>query len=158
MSPRPILKHRPEPNLYPQRPLLQSEPAPFPFAACSNVLLSPHVHFPPTPTLTSTYTTHSPTSYDRTPAIVPPNQCALPKRNDRVLTGTSTPHDCMTPQHPYARAHGEAKGSYFHPRAFEACAPELPVNTSAQLHPPPLIPDASSESDDSDGPVITPPD
>ncbi|KAH7926854.1 hypothetical protein BV22DRAFT_1032472 [Leucogyrophana mollusca] len=155
MSPRPILKRHPEPILYHQRPFPQPEP--FPFAACSTVLLSPHVHFPPTPTLTSTFTTHSPTSYDRTPAIVPPNQCALPKRNERVLTGTSSPNTDRTGT-PKARVHGEAKGSYFHPRAFEACAPEPSDNPSAQFHPPPLIPDVSSESDDSDGAAITPPD
>ncbi|TFK69886.1 hypothetical protein BDN72DRAFT_839791 [Pluteus cervinus] len=56
-----------------------------PFASCSKyqVLYSPHVHFPPTPTLTSIEITHSPSVYDRAPIVVAPNACALPERGGR---------------------------------------------------------------------------
>jgi hypothetical protein len=46
--------------------------------------LSAHVHFPGTPSLTATFTTHSPNSYDRAPICVAPNPCELPPRGDRV--------------------------------------------------------------------------
>jgi len=47
------------------------------------------------------------------------------------------------------------KGSYFHPKAYEACDTE-PSDAVASL--PHLIPDlSSSESDESDAPVLTPP-
>ncbi|KIJ66608.1 hypothetical protein HYDPIDRAFT_48813, partial [Hydnomerulius pinastri MD-312] len=155
MSPRPILKHHPELANLDQQPL----PEPFPFAACPSVLLSPHVHFPPTPTLTSTFTTHSPTTYDRTPVEVPPNNCALPGRHEREFVESRRPYS-STPHH--YRLEDDAKGSYFHPRAFEACSIEPSGCPSPPSHPPPLIPDLpydiSSESDDSDGLITTPPD
>ncbi|KAI6024566.1 hypothetical protein EDC04DRAFT_2545755, partial [Pisolithus marmoratus] len=147
MSPRPILKPRIE--LPTPEPLAE----PFPFATCPSVLRTPHVHFPPTPTLTSTFTTHSSTIYDRTPVVVAPNVCALPGRHEREPT---------------------PKGSYFHPRAYEACAPETCPSSllwSSPGHsppppfpPPPLIPgtscDLSSDSDSSssDSQVSTPTD
>ncbi|KAH7886364.1 hypothetical protein F5I97DRAFT_1778995, partial [Phlebopus sp. FC_14] len=155
-SPRPILKHHP--NLSDQHHLLH--PSPFPFAACSTVLLSPHVHFPPTPTLTSTFTTHSPTSYDRTPLVVAPNNCALPGRHEREFTEgrTRAEYESLSSRSRSSRRE-EMKGSYFHPRAYEACYPPPPFSS----RPPPLIPDSfhydvSSESDDSDGLITTPPD
>ncbi|KAJ7696722.1 hypothetical protein B0H17DRAFT_874445, partial [Mycena rosella] len=98
---------------------------PLPFAACSSRVMfsTPHVHFPSTPGLTLTADTHSPGTYDRAPIAVSPNSCALPERGDRVYPTPSSP----------------LKGSYFHPRAFEACETE-PV--------PPLLPDLSSETDE----------
>ncbi|KZP29291.1 hypothetical protein FIBSPDRAFT_851673 [Athelia psychrophila] len=120
---------------------------PLPFAYCSFELLSPHVHFPPTPTLVSTHTTHSSGIYDRAPITIAPNSCALPERGGRTYTpaadsgrqGQSSPF----------------KGSYFHPKAYEACQPEA---SDAVASLPPLIPDlSSSESDESDATVVTPP-
>ncbi|KAF9225183.1 hypothetical protein BS17DRAFT_677872, partial [Gyrodon lividus] len=145
MSPRSILKHPDHSNQH-------QFPEPFPFAACSSVLRSPHVHFPPTPTLTSTFTTHSASAYDRTPVVVPPNNCALPGRHEREFIETA--YSCYYPD-PY-RADG-LKGSYFHPRAFEVCS----IESSGYPPPPSATPalilhtpyDVSSESDESDGPI-----
>lgn len=47
---------------------------------------SPHVHFPPSAVLASTYATHSPRSYDRTAIAVSPNPLALPVWGDRVYS------------------------------------------------------------------------
>ncbi|KAJ7207485.1 hypothetical protein GGX14DRAFT_499933, partial [Mycena pura] len=117
MPPRPILKALPsadpsKPHAYPPEPASSN---PLPFAACSGsgaFLFSPHVHFPTHP-CTLTGAAYSPGSYDRAPIAVSPGARALrmPRRGGRV----------------YPRAAGPAPpvGSYFHPRAFEACgAPE----------------------------------
>ena len=40
-----------------------------------------HVHFPPTPEISSTYFAHSAKSYDRSAIVVSPNVCSLPKRH-----------------------------------------------------------------------------
>lgn len=178
MSPRPILKHHldiPTPEPF----------EPFPFAACPSVLLTTrHVHFPPTPTLTSTFTTHSPSAYDRTPLSVSPNACALPGRHERELFVDNVPppshHRPSSTSHPSHSRRARApspKGGYFHPRAYEACAPELlppaawstSVSSPGHSPPPPfplpllifdnphnLSPD--SESSSSDSQVTTPSD
>ncbi|KAF8167183.1 hypothetical protein B0H34DRAFT_3957 [Crassisporium funariophilum] len=134
--------------------------SPLPFATCPSMLDSPHVHFPPTPTLTSTEITHSPFIYDRAPIIVTPNTCALPRRGDRKLFGGGN-SPCLSPN--------AAKGGYFHPRAFEAdkrepeslllstdsgtCSRRRKATRDHQhdiyhaLIPPPLVFDHSSESD-----------
>ncbi|KAL4070338.1 hypothetical protein J3A83DRAFT_4094425 [Scleroderma citrinum] len=165
MSPRPILKpHLDLPTT--QEPFIE----PFPFAACPSLFTARHVHFPPTPTLTSTFTTHSPSAYDRTPVVVAPNTCALPGRHEREHS--STPHASRS-----RAREASPKGSYFHPRAYEACAPEAypPAAWSSSMpspghFPPPpfplpqLIPDNShdfssdSESSSSDSQVSTPTD
>lgn len=123
----------------------------FPFASCSTLIYSPHVHFPPTPSLTSTTSAYSPGTYDRAPIAVSPNSCALPERGGRVYLPSNL-------QGSYGSS--VIKGSYFHPRAFEACTPEpldLPVDKASSsfdlLPPNPRIPDltfSSSESEDSD--------
>jgi len=137
MPPRPCLK-----------PHLSSELSPehLPFALYPKVLASPHVHFPPTPTLASTHAAYSPLTYDRAPIAVTPNSCALPERGGRMYTSS-----------PESWTLRPAKGSYFHPRAYEACEPELLAPTASSA-PPQLIPDLSSESEESDGPIITIPD
>ncbi|EIN14326.1 hypothetical protein PUNSTDRAFT_140643 [Punctularia strigosozonata HHB-11173 SS5] len=120
---------------------------PFPFATCSNnAVNSSHVRFPPTPKLSCAQVTYSPYQYDRAPIHVSPNVCALPDRHERDYkeqrcrrTGRDVP-----------------KGSYFHPRAYEACHIESAGTTPPAYDPPPLVLDVSSESDDS--PVTTPPD
>jgi hypothetical protein len=135
MPPRPCLKSH-----------LSSESSPehLPFAFYPKVLASPHVHFPPTPTLTSTHAAYSPLTYDRAPIAVAPNSCALPERGGRMYTSPSNLR--------------QTKGSYFHPQAYEACEPEPFVVPIASSTPPQLIPDLSSESEESDGPTITIPD
>jgi len=81
-APRPILKGS----------IVSSETAsnPFPFSSCPNIFDSPHVHFPPTPTLTSTEITHSSFMYDRAPIVVTPNICALPERGGRKFSGSNS--------------------------------------------------------------------
>ena len=56
-----------------------------------------------------------------------------------------------------------AMGSYFHPRAYEACEPEEGADLSPLEPPPSLIQDSSSsseryEEEDDDDEAITPPD
>jgi len=135
-----------------KRPILKSHhfPEGFPPASAALPFLSPpdspHVHFPPTPTLTSTHPTHSPFTYDRAPIVVSPNICALPERGGRVYSQQTSPVliHCSTP-----------KGGYFHPRAFEACEREL-LDKDITSKPPALIPDlsASSSSELSDDPEV----
>ncbi|KAJ7045155.1 hypothetical protein C8F04DRAFT_1067890 [Mycena alexandri] len=128
MHPPPsILKASPEPDLF-HPPLPESTSSnPLPFTACtSRVFYSPHVHFPSTPRLTFIGATHSPGTYDRAPIAVSPNSCAMPERGGRV----------------YGSPEQRCVGSYFHPRAFEACELELE-------QPVPLLhPDLSSETDE----------
>ncbi|KAI6102614.1 hypothetical protein EV401DRAFT_2023210 [Pisolithus croceorrhizus] len=147
MSPRPILKPRLE--LPTQEPPVE----PFPFAACPSLLRTPHVHFPPTPTLTSTFTTHSSSAYDRTPVVVAPNTCALPGRHERELfiDNNTERRGSEPPSTTHSRTRKQTpKGSYFHPRAYEACAPE-PCPSSLWSSP-------DSDSSSSDSQVSTPTD
>ncbi|KAI4517016.1 hypothetical protein GGG16DRAFT_52113 [Schizophyllum commune] len=132
MSPRPILKAFaseaiPASTQY-QPPLSGA----LPFATYPHGMQTPHVHFPPTPGLASHHTTHSPAQYDRAPIVIEPNACALPERGGRV---------CSPPSK--KRRTAPAKGSYFHPRAYEAIEPESPSS------PPPLILDTSASSSSS---------
>lgn len=118
MLPRPILKQCP-----------QRQDA-FSFSAHSTAPPPRRVHFPPTPTLTSTYTTHSSATYDRSPVSISPNQCALPGRHEREFVGSDDSRSYPT---------AEIKGSYFHPRAYEACTPEPSVyyESDSLVTPPP---------------------
>jgi len=116
------------------------ESDPLPFASCPKLLISPHVHFPPTPSLTSTHIADSPRTYDRAPISISPNLCALPERGGRVYTPAS--------EH---RNHKQGEGCYFQSRAYEACTVEFPdTNISTPL------PELSLESDESDSQPITP--
>jgi len=135
-------------------PILKSSMIPpwNPFAVCPQVY-SPHVHFPPTPSMTSTHLTHSSNTYDRTPLTITQNPCALPGRGER-----SYDSDAYTPQESYSP--GSFQGSYFHPRAYEACErekldtlPSIP-SSSPLINGLPLSP--SSESDKADDDVIVP--
>jgi hypothetical protein len=56
------------------------------------------VHFPPSPSIASTYATHSSSVYDRAPIAVSPNVCALPERGDRTYPTTISP--ILPPQPP----------------------------------------------------------
>lgn len=139
MSPRPILKH-----------------------SATGVTSSHHgVHFPPSPSLTRTFHAHSATSYDRSPIKVAPNTCALPARGcpGRTYTlddpaASSCPSTTMprsSTGHPYG-------GRVLHPRAIQSSSQRHHEEDDLQRTPtitypllPPLIPDLSSESDESDG-------
>ena len=89
------------------------------------------VHFPPSPA-TCTYSAHSAAAYDRSPIVVTPNNCALPERGGRTYTlDESQPRRGIS----FARD--------FHPRALAFASSRPPL--------PPLIPDLSSESEESDG-------
>ncbi|KAF7302772.1 hypothetical protein MKEN_01238500 [Mycena kentingensis (nom. inval.)] len=139
---RPILKAlhlSPSEPTIPKRISLDSGPGPFPFARMlsggAGGMYSPHVHFPTHP-CTMTGAAYSPGSYDRAPILVSPNSrkgaLALPERGGRVYgcTPLYTPSPVGSPQAGYApqpqlEKEKETKGSYFHPRAYEACdAPE----------------------------------
>jgi hypothetical protein len=123
MSPRPILKQR------------SSGPSTGPSSHLA-------VHFPPSPSLTThTFAVYSASAYDRSPIVVSPNSCALPARGCPGRTYTlDDPAPAPSPStakpkrgHPYG-------GRDLHPRAL-ATTSFLPL----------LIPDLSSESDESDG-------
>lgn len=150
--PRPILKRNPSPT--------KQTTAPLPFSACGP--LSPHVHFPPTPGLTSIHAVYSPQTYDRAPILVSPNVCALPDRHKRRVCSPPAEfeieHTERRGRSP-SRAHGgqNVKGSYFHPRAYEACELEPTSGTpSSALKLPPLVHDSSPSEDEDE--IITPPD
>jgi len=108
------------------------------------------VHFPPCPA-TSTFAVYSAAAYDRSPIIVAPNSCALPERGGRTYNlEESQPRRGIS----YARD--------FHPRAlaFASSRSSSPhssidatINERHAVYPPlpSLIPDLSSESDESDG-------
>ena len=162
---------RPQP-----RPILKrdSYPAPLadelPYTTC-DYILSPHVHFPPTPNIASLRFTHSPTTYDRAPIVISPNSgcLQLPKRGARKLYSPPAGFDCerrgrtrtrsTSRERDSSESPEDVKGSYFHPRAFEACAPEplnVPTMTFEPPSPPGLVPDLSP-SEESDDLVETPP-
>ncbi|GLB44163.1 hypothetical protein LshimejAT787_1600930 [Lyophyllum shimeji] len=133
MSPRPILK--------------RSAPA---YGTHSG---SQHaVHFPPSPSLTThTFSVYSAAAYDRSPIVVSPNTCALPERGcpGRTYNLEEQTSPTLKRRHP-------SRGRDLHPRAL-ACSPTFQqredverASSSCSL-PPPLIPDLSSESDESDG-------
>ncbi|CAL1694701.1 unnamed protein product [Somion occarium] len=149
-QPRPILKR--DSSFYKQISI------PLPFAACGSIF-SPHVHFPPTPGLSETHPAHSPQTYDRAPIVVSPNACLLPERHDRRVYSPTIEVEIERPQRGRPRSrtskHASVKGSYFHPRAYEACEPE-PPSDSVPVCPPPLVHDSSSPSDEDM--VSTPPD
>jgi hypothetical protein len=120
-----------------QRP--DSPSNPFPFINSKSLLYdplrSPHVHFPPSPSLTSVQLTHSPTSYDRRAIVVDTNNvCALPARFDRY-------YDICSPT--------QQDGGLLLRRVEEPTTVtgyfDLDESTT---HPPLLMPDLSSESSD----------
>ncbi|KAF8064062.1 hypothetical protein FPV67DRAFT_200394 [Lyophyllum atratum] len=116
------------------------------------------VHFPPSPSLTShTFSVYSSSAYDRSPIVVSPNSCALPERGCPGRTYTldeqlgSPPSPSPKRGHPYG-------GRDLHPRAlaFNAARQQQQFEDAERIScayslPPPLIPDLSSESDESDG-------
>ncbi|KAH7919562.1 hypothetical protein BV22DRAFT_1022785 [Leucogyrophana mollusca] len=152
LQPRPILKRQhTSPNYLP--------------ALSSDRLHA--VHFPPSPTLTRTFSAHSSTAYDRSPIVVTPNSCALPERGCPGRTYTLDEERPMSTSPPKRRSH---HGIHLHPRAVSSqmsyspprmgATDDDPQRTPTRTSPmtlPPLIPDLSSESDESDGFVSPPP-
>ncbi|KAF9449993.1 hypothetical protein P691DRAFT_798676 [Macrolepiota fuliginosa MF-IS2] len=142
------------------RPILKSLPEYSPLPFSKYPLDSPHVHFPPTPTLTSTSFTHSSIAYDRAPITVSENECALPERGGRCYDIQPRHKRSSRHTHNRNRSRGDTvggsdntqgpdpKGSYFHPRAFEVCEPE-----GVERHPRYdsyfTLPDLTSSSDSS---------
>jgi hypothetical protein len=128
------------------------------------------VHFPPHTSLTHTFTAHSSSTYDRSPIVVTPNHCALPERGcpgrTYGLDDSPVPPTRTSINHPqYYTQNGRA----YHPRALALGSlihhdDHVSDNfrcddrqiTPVSL-PPPLVPDTSSESDESDGSSFTPP-
>ncbi|TFK36497.1 hypothetical protein BDQ12DRAFT_242165 [Crucibulum laeve] len=126
------------------------------------------VHFPPSPSLTRVFSAHSSQAYDRSPIVVSPNSCALPERGcpGRTYEVGDNPAPLSSP---VRRGYG---GGDLHPRAFAFASSSssssswkyaedddnlrTPTRTGPTL-PPPLIPDLSSESDESDGFISPPP-
>ncbi|KAG1898826.1 uncharacterized protein F5891DRAFT_1041390 [Suillus fuscotomentosus] len=119
------------------------------------------VHFPPSPTLTRTYTAYPPSTYDRSPIVVAPNTCALPERG---CPGRTYTLDEDRPVSSSSTSKRSQHGIHLHPRAV--------FNHQSQVSPsklggiddgsqsthwcssptqPSLIPDLSSGSDESDG-------
>jgi len=89
------------------------------------------VHFPSSPA-TRTYSAYSAAAYDRSPIVVAPNSCALPERGGRTYTLDES-QPCR----------GISFARDFHPRALAFASTRTPL--------PQLIPDVSSESEESDG-------
>ncbi|KZP12325.1 hypothetical protein FIBSPDRAFT_870377 [Athelia psychrophila] len=160
-SPRPILK---------RAQTQQCQPTPAPRYPRSSLLHGspPHgVHFPPTPTLTRTFSAHSPSTYDRSPIVVSTNTCALPERGCPGRTYTlGEAHQSKD----YASSWKPHSGRHLHPRAvnsgYRAQPPLIdeedddesqrtPTCTMPAL--PQLIPDVSSSESSEDSDDFTPP-
>ena len=121
------------------------------------------VRFPPSPTLTRVYVAHSSTTYDRSPIVVSPNACALPERG---CPGRTYTLDDERPNRSSPSKRGSSSGNHAHPRAASnraSSSPSRPVGDgpipmrTSPLVRPPLIPDLSSESEESDGFIRLPP-
>ena len=112
------------------------------------------VHFPPSPTLTRTFSVYSASCYDRSPIVVGPNSCALPERGcpGRTYTLEESNRKCITTSSKLS----VSKGRHLHPRSIGG-ATGLDLFAGDEAHDdqhllPPLVLDlSSSESDESDG-------
>ena len=145
MSPRSILKRSLDSNP-PQSPSTNNAQS----ASCYNSALPypPHVHFPPPTSLTQTYPTHSGAAYDRAPIVVLPNDCELPERGCPGRTYEDL-----------GRGNGLCRSSRRDCRSSRTntgMTHDIDVR-KVSSRPPPLVPDVSSESDESDG-HMSPPD
>ena len=117
------------------------------------------VHFPPSPSLTCTFSAYSAAAYDRSPIVVTPNNCALPERGCPGRTYTleeSAAHQSRRGIS-YARDFHPRALAFASPRSSSPRSPRIPIDTAINERPssystlPQLIPDLSSESDESDG-------
>jgi len=155
------MSSRPRPILKRDSPIVEPTLTALPFSTCGNVL-SPHVHFPPTPRISSQHPAYSPRTYDRAPIVVSPNACQLPQRGARKLCSPAIHFEVERRGRSRSRSRNppDVKGSYFHPRAYEACKPE-PLDGPAppiDLPIPPSLMQDLSPSDESDDSITTPPD
>lgn len=101
---------------------LSSSSTALPFSKCAT-LHTPHVHFPPTPTMvTSTHIVPGCT-YDRAPIRVSLNSCALPERNCRIFG------ECGNDEEGSKQMVSSWKQDYFHPQANQTFEP-IPRTTS----------------------------
>jgi hypothetical protein len=140
ISPRPILKRSPSSSY--------ANDAELPFYGIQAV------HFPPSPSLSRFYTAHPSSAYDRSPIQVSPNSCALPERGCPGRTYTLDERNPSTSQYP-VNFTPVRPGGHLHPRALSQRQAQSAQNTFP--HCPPLIPDLSSESEESDGFISPPP-
>ncbi|ESK93897.1 hypothetical protein Moror_13004 [Moniliophthora roreri MCA 2997] len=141
-SPRPILKRSPSNN---QRSS----------AYCHAV------HFPPSPSLTRTFECDSSALYDRSPIVVSPNSCALPERGCPGRTYTIDDQSAGPSGSKFNKMPSTPRNGHAHPRAFQSpnyayTNAECSYSSSLSI-PPPLVPDFSSESEESDGFISPPP-
>ncbi|KAF8966864.1 hypothetical protein BDZ97DRAFT_1756243 [Flammula alnicola] len=105
------------------------------------------VHFPPSPALTRTFSAYSASAYDRSPIVVTPNSCALPERGCPGRTYLLDEDGSPSPS-----PRGITYARDYHPRALAFASASNPSSSAATYGPvPQLIPDLSSESDESDG-------
>ncbi|KAG6901590.1 hypothetical protein C0995_010261 [Termitomyces sp. Mi166 len=132
ITPRPILKARPTPSNMNEYFPSPTNALPF------KVPVSPHVHYPPTPTLTDIQMTHSPFVYDRAPIVVLPNACKLPERGGRNYDATTSP---SAPSWRRMRQESDF---------------DVQPHEDEDENPPSLVHDHSSESDDSDACISSP--
>jgi len=95
-----------------------------------------YVHFPPSPTLTSTYVVDSPRLYDRSPIIVGENSCAMPRRG--------------CPGRTYATIDGVGRGVASPNNALALSCSKLSFSSSAPSTIPLLVPGDQGTSDDSE--------
>ncbi|KIY44921.1 hypothetical protein FISHEDRAFT_77142 [Fistulina hepatica ATCC 64428] len=129
----------------------------------------PAVHFPPSPSLASTFAALPAVVYDRSPIVVGYNTCELPERGCPGRTYTIDDHlRSRSRKIQGSSAAGFASASKsIHPRALArspgathtdtpAAYPYPPASAST-FNCPPLIPDISSSSDESDGSAGPPP-
>ena len=81
------------------------------------------VHFPPSPTLTRTFSARSPSTYDRSPIVVLPNICALPARGcpgRTYIPGCITPNPSGSPDSQntfWGQAHASSSRPWFSDRS-----------------------------------------
>jgi hypothetical protein len=114
------------------------------------------VHFPPSPSLTRTFTAPSPMQYDRSPIQVTPNNCALPERGCPGRTYTlDSDEDASSYFSP--KLFASTSRGHLHPRALAARQHQQqtdpvfgPSHHQMPMHCPPLIPDLSSSSESSE--------
>lgn len=149
MSPRSILKRSPDAAHHHHH----QHPSPSHASFYNSALPYPpnvHVHFPPQTSLTQTFTTHSGATYDRAPIVVLPNDCELPERGCPGRTFDGLPQDIASSSSSCRSSRRDCRSS-----RMSAGAQDVDVR-KVSSRPPPLVPDLSSESDESDG-LISPP-
>ncbi|PPR06265.1 hypothetical protein CVT24_000938 [Panaeolus cyanescens] len=124
-APRPILKlSDPDPSYVAASALPFTE---------SRGFDTPHVHFPPTPIMTSTAITHSPSIYDRAPIVVSQNVCELPERGGRAFIPDLPAKASKRP------GCKRSNTGYFHPNA-RGSDDTNSFDEDVASSPPPLLP------------------